>query len=43
MFLAISKCPLDETGKNSVKPWIIPKMKASSLSIFYLFEDFKIA
>ena len=26
--LMISKCPLLLTGKNSVKPWTIPKTKA---------------
>ena len=32
-----TKCPLEETGKNSVAPWIIPKIIASItlINIFY--------
>ena len=28
MFWTITRCPEDETGKNSVKPWRIPKRTA---------------
>src|SRR5690554_4902224 len=31
--LPISKCPLEETGRNSVRPWIMPRTIASIISI----------
>ena len=33
-----SKCPLEDTGKNSVNPWMIPRMMASINSkLFFVF------
>ena len=32
IFLKISICPLDDTGKNSVKPWTIPRIKDLNIS-----------
>jgi hypothetical protein len=37
-----SKCPLEETGKNSVNPWMIPRMMASINSkLFLVFVRFQ--
>jgi hypothetical protein len=35
--LAISKCPLEEMGRNSVIPWIIPRRIAviKSIKLFF--------
>ena len=37
IFLKISKCPLDETGRNSVRPWISPRKNASKTFIYFDF------
>ena len=34
---ATSKCPVEETGKNSVKPSTIPKISVSKKFIFLLY------
>ena len=36
--LPISKCPLEDIGKNSVSPWIMPRKIASKLFIFLIVD-----